>query len=390
MSGSSSDSDSKEPTSDAPDAAAPFIGRGEVLKVFRRKHQCDLLVLGGNLDAVTLSHLAAFNGIRTVLLCSGDYTDERYSTPCWQPDLNQLGLFQAYRWFAGLSDLLQVAPHLVARASEGKVAPVVTGGSALMAWVEKLFFPNLHSDSLSLRADRLLIERILAAKQEGAFCLNYVELSRLHKLARDKLIAVCRSVLLPERDLKIELEPAVVLDFREAASTKAQAWKGKSAQPPYSFSYHEGRIAVAGGTLPEAAQNAMRLLKFVGSLSSSFPRLLPIAGRPLRGAADYRRQADLFMNRAHENGLDQEITSAVLSRLGARVKYLSPQDGAWKLLTGAALRAEVDLMLETEDVLQLEDLVQRRLGISPSPDEFDILLTYVEQHLAGAKLVNGA
>ena len=189
-------------TTDTPPA---LMTRQEIIKRLDKEAWCDVLVVGGGIHGATFAHLAAFNGFRTVLLERGDYAEgtSSRSSKLAHGGIRYLEHFdfrQVYEGIRSRQGLYSIAPHLV-RAHDF-VAPLQKGENfeklkmwaglclySLMAkgqvpfprWtsaVEGLGLESLggwrYSDGI-MSDTRLVIERVIAARQEGALCLNYAE-----------------------------------------------------------------------------------------------------------------------------------------------------------------------------------------------------------------------
>ena len=148
--------------------------------------------------AATLAHLAAFNNLKVVLIERGDYAADPWSIlPWWSVHLyeEQEGLspFGLLTELDAALDLLYIAPHLVSpyavkhdRLQErvhfllsGNCLPLLAAFYRLTG--NRLAAPYLAKGcALGIRSPRrLTLERILAARQEGALCLNYVQAEKV-------------------------------------------------------------------------------------------------------------------------------------------------------------------------------------------------------------------
>ncbi|RIL10222.1 MAG: hypothetical protein DCC75_04830 [Proteobacteria bacterium] len=185
-----------------------FQSRSEIIKSIRGDAVCDILVIGGGIQGATFAHLAAFNGFRTVLLERDDYacgTSSR-SSKIVHGGLRYLANFDFRQVLDGLhcrEDLLQVAAHLVRPHSFAlavdrganlerlklqlgvtlyRLLSTLTKSRRALPAPALLEDPEVRSrytiipfeDALMDDA-RLVIERIIAARQEGARCLNYAQ-----------------------------------------------------------------------------------------------------------------------------------------------------------------------------------------------------------------------
>lgn len=189
-----------------------FQPRSEIIASLERRKKCDLLVIGGGLQGAIFAHLARFNGLDTVLLERQDYGSQS-SGCCSGLVSGTLGYLQGGGIGALLSglrgqwDLFSSASHLVSPYQLWTFLPRKDSllklklGSVLAAanlfsrdeahkhsWLNTAQFSEVGLDQaagnmgagFSSRAGivnphRLIIDTIVAARQEGAFCLNYAE-----------------------------------------------------------------------------------------------------------------------------------------------------------------------------------------------------------------------
>jgi glycerol-3-phosphate dehydrogenase len=189
----------------ATDTPPALMSREEILSHLAKESWCDVLVVGGGIHGATFAHLAAFNGFRTVLLERGDYAEgtSSRSSKLAHGGIRYLEHFdfrQVYEGIRSREGLYRVAPHLV-KAQEfvaplGKAetfeklkmwlgltlySAMARGSAPLPRWigaVDAMRTPEFagwsYTDGI-MNDTRLVIERIIAARQEGAHCLNYAE-----------------------------------------------------------------------------------------------------------------------------------------------------------------------------------------------------------------------
>ncbi len=193
------------PLVDNPAAHATLLSREDSFRHLADKPWCDVLVVGGGIHGATFAQLAALHGMRTVLLERGDFaqgTSSR-SSRLAHGGIRYLEHFDFRQVFEGIRErenLLRVAPHLV-RSQEFQALTLENDSLlrmqmrlglslyALMALgraglpkqravppgMSTAFGPGfLYRDGI-LSDTRLVLERVLAARQEGAHCLNYTE-----------------------------------------------------------------------------------------------------------------------------------------------------------------------------------------------------------------------
>lgn len=220
------------PTDSAPDASNPTWkvltqSRSELIQRLDRKSVCDILIVGGGIAGASLARLAAFNGVRVALLERGDYASATSgrSSKMAHGGLRYLEMFDFAQVREGVlsrDELFRSAPHLV--RPHPFLIPVKRGDlwsrlkygvglslydllahssiSQRHRWIPH---EELSSTPLSSRKDsligayqftdgvmddsRLVLENIIAARQEGAICLNYAEFIT-YEIRRDRSVVV--------------------------------------------------------------------------------------------------------------------------------------------------------------------------------------------------------
>ena len=199
-----------------------FEPRQELLNKVKSSSFFDLVIIGGGINGAAFARLAAFNGLKTLLLEKNDYASAGWgkSSRVIQggglPYLNRLDFRQAYKGIKAGQELFSCAPHLV--RPQRFLIPVADRSCGkrlrigLALWLYSLVFAKsserrfgwlgskdiaLYQDQLPQRElegayfyldgvtseNRLVIENIIAARQEGAFCLNYCQVSHLKRLS---------------------------------------------------------------------------------------------------------------------------------------------------------------------------------------------------------------
>jgi len=191
--------------------------RPEVIQSIKKKNFCDVLVVGGGIHGACVAHLAAFNGLKTILLEREDYascTSSR-SSKMAHGGLRYLELFDFAQVLEGIKareDLFQTAKHIV--KPHDFFIPIAKNQKflklklALGLKVYDFFVKNKDRkhkwwalEEIEARPDlkyikdistldleggfiycdgimddaQLVMENIIAARQEGAECLNYAE-----------------------------------------------------------------------------------------------------------------------------------------------------------------------------------------------------------------------
>lgn len=199
--------------------------RQEIIRSISSEHQVDVLVIGGGIHGAAVARLAAFNGLKTVLLETSDYasaTSSR-SSKLAHGGLRYLAMGDFQQVFESVKareELYRAAPHLVhpwpflipVRAGDWltrlklQVAlPLYSyfssSGAARTSWVPSTdaltglaFGRGVKSLSGCFRYydgimddARLVIETITAARQEGARCLNYASVDSVRQLDTDQV-----------------------------------------------------------------------------------------------------------------------------------------------------------------------------------------------------------
>ena len=218
---------SASPDSPSPSWSDLAEPRSSVLQKLRRRSTSDLLIVGGGIAGATLARLAAFNGLRVTLLERGDYASATSGRSSKMAHgglryLQMLDFAQVGEGVLSREDLFASAPHLV--RPHPFLIPVKTGdnwarykfgiGLSLYDFLARAARQNRHrwiparelgttsltsiKDTLSgayqfvdgiMDDARLVIENVIAARQEGAICLNYAEFLNF-EVRRDRSVTV--------------------------------------------------------------------------------------------------------------------------------------------------------------------------------------------------------
>lgn len=217
------------------DVSASLVGltqtRAEILREISNKNFFDIVIVGGGIHGAAFARLAAFNGLKTLLLEKNDYasaTSSR-SSKMAHGGLRYLELFDFVQVMEGIrarEELFELAPHLV--SPQDFLVPVprnrrffkfqLSLGLKLYdyfvkrkdrkhrwltstSWSEKLGFaesPQLrgfysYTDGL-MDDTRLVLENISSARQEGALSLNYCSVESLAQRKDGKVIVSFRDI----------------------------------------------------------------------------------------------------------------------------------------------------------------------------------------------------
>ncbi len=186
--------------------------REEMLAAVAGKKRFDVIVVGGGIHGAACARIAAFNGLATLLLERADYANATSSRSSKMAHggiryLQMGDLRQVFEGIRARDDLFLTADHLV---SPAKFLLPVERGQCLQRWITSVGLSlydfalrdkNLRHRYLSLEEcnskifsstqskyrgfflytdgmmndTRLVLENILAARQEGAHCLNYCD-----------------------------------------------------------------------------------------------------------------------------------------------------------------------------------------------------------------------
>jgi glycerol-3-phosphate dehydrogenase len=223
-----------------------FNSRGDDLKKLQKARIFDVLIVGGGIHGAALARLAAFNGLRTLLLEKHDYawaTSSR-SSKMVHGGLRYLEMFDFQQVFEGIKareDLFTIASH-IARPHRFQIP--VFRDQKYFRWKARiglvlydLFLRNRSlrhqwRDSASLPQEgfppqlpnlvgcfeycdgimddaRLVLEMILSARQEGAVCLNYARFDS-SKHEKDDTVTVGLTDILDDR--KYEVRCGIVVN----------------------------------------------------------------------------------------------------------------------------------------------------------------------------------
>ncbi|MBX7143812.1 MAG: FAD-dependent oxidoreductase [Oligoflexia bacterium] len=220
--------------------------RAEIIHEIKKRAAFDILVVGGGIHGAAFARLAALNGLSTLLLERSDYahaTSSRTSKMA-HGGLRYLELFDFPQVFDGIrsrEDLFVTAPHLVrpheffiplfSRSCFDRLR-LATGlwlydrcvmraerRSRYLADISQLAHnfegsaraPQagfIYCDGI-MRDARLVQENILAARQEGALCLNHARVDSVYHVPGGRVSVGCSDVLGKE---KFEVHAGIVVN----------------------------------------------------------------------------------------------------------------------------------------------------------------------------------
>lgn len=203
-----------QPTADSPFGSLA-VDRASTIRAIDTSGHVDVLVVGGGIHGAVFARLAALNGLKTVLLERADYASGTSSRSSKMAHgglryLEMLDIAQVFEGIKAREDLFLTAPHLV--TPQEFLLPVYESSPArwklaLGLWIydqmsrvpgrrhswtpaEKL--PSspfggkikgaFHYYDGLMRDTRLVIENVIAARQEGALCLNYANVDSTSSL----------------------------------------------------------------------------------------------------------------------------------------------------------------------------------------------------------------
>ncbi len=232
-----------------PEPVVPDImrTRPQIIKDINKRAHFDVAVIGGGIHGAAVARLAALNGLSTVLLEMADYasgTSSR-SSKLAHGGLRYLAMGdfrQVYESVKAREELYLVAPHLVrpypflipvAKGAWWQRAQYAVGLSlyemgqgskqrchswlsATVPDVQQAFAGKSHELSGcyqyydGIMSDtRLVIETILAARQEGAYCLNYARVDSVAQQATGEVHVGWTDV---RQDGKYQLRAGIVIN----------------------------------------------------------------------------------------------------------------------------------------------------------------------------------
>jgi glycerol-3-phosphate dehydrogenase len=161
-----------------------FPKRSEILEDLKLHRNCDILIVGGGVHGAVMAHLAAFNGFRTVLLEMNDYASggSAVTDGLLFGDLKTQNPYIIRRKIRSAKDLLNTTKHLLHPVN------LTLKGSPpyLFSLANKIGGRTLQQEHLfdaNFCSTRYVLDRIFAARQEGARSLNYAKVTAYHAKA---------------------------------------------------------------------------------------------------------------------------------------------------------------------------------------------------------------
>jgi glycerol-3-phosphate dehydrogenase len=189
-----------------------FKSREETISNLKRNRKCDILVVGGGIHGAAFAHIARFNGLDAVLLEKFDYASQTSgrNSKMIHGGLRYLEMFDFQQVLEGIKareDLFETAFHMVQPydfyipiskgdwffklklrlglifydllvRNQARKHRWVTAGELDQSGMPDLGFKIegcfRYVDGIMNDA-RLVLDNLIAARQEGAHCLNYAE-----------------------------------------------------------------------------------------------------------------------------------------------------------------------------------------------------------------------
>lgn len=222
-----------------------FLSRNEEIKKLKKLKNCDIVIAGGGIHGAALARLAAFNGLSVTLLERSDYAAETSSrsSKMAHGGLRYLELYdfrQVLDGIKGREFLYASAPHLVKpiefffpyrtgslferfklklgfafydflkkkrkekhREVDLNEAPAAVRGGSSAGKGGVFYSDGLMNDC------RLVIENIVAARQEGAVCLNHASVVSYKQREDGRVVVGINDELGGQ---KLELETGVLVN----------------------------------------------------------------------------------------------------------------------------------------------------------------------------------
>lgn len=238
-----------------------FRARFEELDAFRRRPVFDVLIVGGGIHGAAMAHLASANGLKVALFERGDYASETSSrsTKLAHGGLRYLELLDVKQVFEGIKareELFLRAPGIVkpgrflipiSRADWWQRLKLKTGLTLYDSFVREnsrrhRWIPRQQLDHRVFHSGRndlmgcfeycdglmndtsLVIEHIVAARKNGANCLNHAEVVAVDQ-SPSAVSITCRERFTGER---FDATGAVMVNC-------AGPWARSLFQPPDDF-----------------------------------------------------------------------------------------------------------------------------------------------------------
>ena len=161
-----------------------FPDRAGLIADLKKDSKCDILIIGGGIQGATLAHLASFNGLKVVLLEKNDYASGDSSNT--QKLLIANDLRTSRKNVDSMKALFRVATHNIT-----PIALTINKSIPLGLRIRNFFNTRLLTSfkekniplllDASYRPTRYTLDRIFAARQEGARCLNYAQVQSYYQ-----------------------------------------------------------------------------------------------------------------------------------------------------------------------------------------------------------------
>ena len=211
-----------------PDPTSPLAPRELVLESVRKLKTVDVIVLGGTIEALTLARLCALSGLRVVTFCRGTFGNDsnldrfRFASEM----ISKIAAGELLQVRRGLREIESVAPDLF-DWSEARLE--LTRG-AFWLKLSKWFVPQLAASSAGrvnipvFDAKAFHASSTLAAKQEGAMCIEHTRIASLRRLPD----GVLRVEWLDElSDVAAVINAGVIFDTSAIKPSEVQTRIGK-------------------------------------------------------------------------------------------------------------------------------------------------------------------
>ncbi|NMC63726.1 MAG: FAD-dependent oxidoreductase [SAR324 cluster bacterium] len=172
-----------------------FLSRDDLINFIDRNEYFDIIIAGAGIHGALCARLAALHGLKTLLLEKNDYSEQAlervplsiHSAFLDSESWNVLSIYRNHKKYLRLA---QMAPHLVharrivyrlpkkSKFLDFKMRTLSALQNFLFnetsTWPYEELAPNDYCISqVSLNEARFILESILAARQEGAACLNH-------------------------------------------------------------------------------------------------------------------------------------------------------------------------------------------------------------------------
>ncbi len=390
--------------------------RGELIQFIAGQKHFDIIIAGGGIHGAVCARSAALNGLKTLLLESQDYASQ---TVLRIPDI--------------LYDMLHVKSpwKFFARMKRNKLLRALAGVA-----------PHLIRSETHLDEVRFIQENMVAARQEGAACLNYarvdsvsrekegtVEVGWTDQISGTHFTSSCGIVLnctgsrtpflgrVTPRPFIDELETGVdVCVYSSASVTKhtppvsavipvdgGQIIAGHFRGEKELKEEHSARLIAASGIKPEDVRNVTSAVRvspkhhsagkwifangilnlLPGAAINAFNTALQGIGQVFYLSGVQHEVASLY-GRPLPGGWKFNEGSPTLpaTRYGALFRLVAEDADAVCPVSKGVLKGEVKIAVQLEQAVTAEDIILRRLGLRTMPEELSPLMAAVEEFIA--------